>query len=74
MSRKTRYVPLEARISNVVDILEAYGKEPGMKDNPYVVGLYNGLEIALSELEQRPAMLKELKRKNWISKLFKATK
>lgn len=58
MGRKNKYIPLEKRIVQIAGILDLQAQEPNLKYDPYMVGLYNGLEISLSLMEQREEVLK----------------
>ncbi|MBD8004548.1 hypothetical protein [Bacillus norwichensis] len=75
MSRKSRYVPLEKRVVHVAEILDIQANEPNTQHDPYMTGIYNGLEMALATMEQREPVLKEAPRSSinqWIKlKLFK---
>lgn len=73
MSRKSRYVPLPDRVVNVAKLIDIHVKD---KNDPYTIGLHNGIEMSLAVLEQRDPVLKETPRHNgvnqWIKlKLFK---
>ncbi|MGG3925666.1 hypothetical protein ABET51_06665 [Metabacillus fastidiosus] len=52
-NRKQRYIPLEKRIVEISDVLESYLNELNIKSDPYMAGMANGLELALSIMEQR---------------------
>jgi hypothetical protein len=51
MSRKQRYIPMDKRIQSIAETLEIQSESA--VDDPYMIGLYNGLELALATLEQR---------------------
>lgn len=71
-SRKQRYVPMDRRIKNICDILELQANDPSTEHDPYMIGLYNGMELALANLEQREPVFKQVPSnfKYIISKLF----
>jgi hypothetical protein len=72
MSRKSRYIPMDKRISYIANVLESQSAEPNIEYDPYSIGFFNGLETALSILEQREPMSKEVPSnfKYIISKMF----
>lgn len=71
MSRKSRYVPIDKRIKNIAEILEIQGSDPSTVYDPYMIGLYNGLELALANVEQREPIFKQVPQtKTFLNKLF----
>jgi hypothetical protein len=69
VSRRNGYVPMDRRIKNIADVLEVQANEPTVEKDPYMTGLYNGLELALAQLEQREPVYKKTNKKaklnNW---------
>ncbi|MGD6896091.1 hypothetical protein ACQCVI_13830 [Bacillus infantis] len=51
---------MENRVNNIANMLEIQSKEPSVEYDPYMIGLYNGLELALSQLEVRESYLKDI--------------
>ena len=68
MSRKSRYVPLPDRVVNVAKLIDIHVKD---ENDPYTVGLHNGIEMALAVLEQREPVLKEAPRNNAVNQWIK---
>ena len=64
MSRKNRYVSMEKRIAHLAEILDIQSNEPSTEYDPYMQGLYNGLEMALATIEQREPVFRNLHKKH----------
>ncbi|WP_243357260.1 hypothetical protein [Bacillus litorisediminis] len=72
MSRKSRYISMEKRIKNIAEILEIQGNDPSTEYDQYMIGLYNGLELALSQIEQREPVFKNVpQNRNVINRFFR---
>lgn len=63
MGTKHRYIPMEKRIAKLAEILEVQGSDPKTNTDPYMTGLYNGMELSLSILEDRDAYFRDVPRK-----------
>jgi hypothetical protein len=65
-------MPMEKRISNIAKYISNYERNmPVDKDN-YIRGLYDGLELALSELEMRDPVYKgRIRLKDKVSSIVK---
>jgi hypothetical protein len=63
---------MDKRIKNIADTLEIQCADPSTEYDPYMIGLANGMELCLAELEQREAILKQVPSnfKYIISKMF----
>jgi hypothetical protein len=70
MSRKNGYVPMEKRIADLANITDVQGNDPSTNYDPYMQGLYNGMELALAIIENRDPVFKELKKGNLIQRLI----
>ncbi|WP_273129979.1 hypothetical protein [Bacillus weihaiensis] len=57
-NRKSRYISMDKRISKLAQIVEEHNIET---DDPIQIERYNSYEIALSIIENRPAILKDNK-------------
>lgn len=68
MSRKSRYVPMEVRISNLSNLVELNNID---SNDPVDITRFNALEESLAIIENREPILKVFpQKKNGLSKLF----
>jgi hypothetical protein len=61
-------VPMDRRIKNIADVLEVQANEPTVEKDPYMTGMYNGMELCLAIIEDRDPYYKKVKRTkvhNW---------
>ncbi len=64
MNRKNRYLPLPNRVVQLAEILDVQGNDPSTESDPYMIGLFNGLEMGLAIMEQREPSFKVVPKKN----------
>lgn len=71
MGTRHRYMPMDKRIARLAEILDVQGNDPKTYSDPYMIGLYNGMELSLALIEDRDACFRDVPKSKGFVNLVK---